>query len=110
MPEIGERTRMVAEEYNAGETIQELMNQYQVSVATVLEHLTRYALAGNAVRQGEDLDLLSSSTPEQKQAAFAAFDELGATYLKPIYDKLGGTLVYDEIKILRTLYLVARKE
>ncbi len=109
-PEIGERTRTVAEEYNAGETILELMSQYQVSLATVLEHLTRYALAGNALRQGADLEPLSSSTAEQKQTAFGAFDELGATYLKPIYDKLGGTLAYDELKILRTLYLVARKE
>ena len=110
IPEIGERTRMVAEEYNAGETIQGLMSQYQVSLATILEHLTRYLLAENALRPGDDLQPLSSSTPEQEQAAFAAFDEIGPTYLKPIYDKLSGAFPYDELKILRLLYLVARKE
>ncbi len=110
MPEIGERTRMVAEEYNAGETIQGLMEQYHVSLTTVLEHLTRYVLAGNALRQGGDLVTLSSSTLEQKEAAFAAFAELGATYLKPIYDKTGGSFSYDEIRILRVLYLTEGKQ
>jgi hypothetical protein len=53
---------------------------------------------------------LTSATPEQKQAAFAAFDELSPTYLKPVYDQLNGELNYDDLKILRLLYLVSRQE
>jgi hypothetical protein len=86
------------------------MKRYQVALVTILEHLTRYVSAGHALRHGEDLESLSASTPQQKQAAFAAFDELGSIYLKPVYDKLDGTLRYDELKILRTLYLVSQKE
>jgi ATP-dependent DNA helicase RecQ len=46
--------------------------------------------------------------PEMQQAAFAAFDEVGAALLKPAFDKLEGRVNYDELKILRLLYLSRR--
>jgi ATP-dependent DNA helicase RecQ len=107
--ELGERTRLVAEAYNSGETIQSLMERYAVTMGTILEHLSRYLSAGNTLRNGEDLPTLTAATPDQQQAAFAAFDELGPAFLKPVYDKLNGTLNYDELKILRMMYLIKAK-
>jgi hypothetical protein len=86
------------------------MERYQVTAGTILDHLTRYLSAGNSLRNGNDLHGLTSATPEQKQAAFAAFDELSPTFLKPIYEKLNGELNYDDLKILRMLYLISRQE
>ena len=106
--ELGERTRMVAEAFNEGTTIQTLMERHQVTRGTILEHLTKYILAGNKLRNGADLQALTSATTDQQEAAFAAFAELSPTYLKPVFDKLNGTLNYDELKILRMLYLVSR--
>jgi len=106
--ELGERTRIVAEAFNEGATIQTLMERHQVTKGTILEHLTKYILAGNALRNGEDLQSQTSATPEQQQAAFAAFDKLSPTYLKPVFDKLNGELNYDELKILRLLYLASK--
>ena len=106
--ELGERTRMVAEAFNEGTTIQTLMERHQVTRGTILEHLTKYILAGNKLRNGTDLQALTSATTDQQQAAFVAFDELGTTYLKPVFDKLNGVLNYDELKILRLLHLVSR--
>jgi ATP-dependent DNA helicase RecQ len=108
--EIGERTRLVAEAYNAGDGVQSLMERYHVTAGTILDHLTRYLSAGNNLRNGADLHELTSATPEQKQAAFAAFDELSPAFLKPVYDKLNGDLNYDDLKILRMLYLISRQE
>jgi ATP-dependent DNA helicase RecQ len=96
---------LVAEAYNAGETIQSLMERYHVTAGTIIDHLTRYLAAGNQVRNGADLETFTSATAEQKQAAFAAFAELGPTFLKPVYDKLQGSLNYDDLKILRMLYM-----
>ena len=76
---------------------------------TILEHLTKYTMADKKLRNSEDLQTLTSASPEQRQAAFAAFDELGPTYLKPVFDKLNGTLNYDDLKILRLLYLISRQ-
>ena len=100
------RYMIVAEAYNAGETISNLMERYQVSMSTILEHLSRYLAAGNKLRIGKDLQGLTSATMEQQQAAFAAFEELSPTFLKPVFDKLNGTLNYDDLKILRLLYLI----
>jgi ATP-dependent DNA helicase RecQ len=98
---------LVAEAYNTGETIQSLVERYHVTVSTILEHLTRYLAAGNKLRMGIDLEALTSVTPEQKEAAFAAFDELSPTFLKPVYDQLNSALNYDDLKILRLLYMIS---
>ena len=106
--QISERTRLVAEAFNDGTTVETLMERHQVTRGTILEHLTNYVLAGNPLRNGEALHAITSATPEQKEAALAAFAELGPSFLKPVYDRLNGVLNYDELKILRLLYLISR--
>jgi ATP-dependent DNA helicase RecQ len=100
------RYMIVSEAYNAGETIESLVERYRVTIGTILEYLKRYLIAGNKLRSDGDLQLLASATPDQQQAAFAAFDEFGSAFLKPVYDKLGGTVSYDDLKILRLLYMI----
>jgi ATP-dependent DNA helicase RecQ len=104
------RYMIVSESYNAGETIQDLMERYRVTAATILDHLARYLAAGNKLRNGEDLQTLTSVSPEAQEAAFAAFDELSPTFLKPVFDQLNGMLSYDDLKILRILYLISSQE
>lgn len=99
---------LVAEAYNAGETVQSLMDRYQVTAGTIIDHLMRYLVAGNQIRNGADLETFTSVTAEQKQAAYAAFAELGTTFLKPVHEKLQGALNYDELKILRMLYMISQ--
>lgn len=101
---------IVAEAFNKGEAVEELMRKYGVTVGTILDHLARYLAAGNALRKDSDLQSLSSASPDLQGAVFAAFDELGPAYLKPVYDKLNGALNYDELKILRLMYLIAGQE
>jgi ATP-dependent DNA helicase RecQ len=100
---------IVGEAYNAGDSIESLMERYHVTAGTILDHLTRYLSAGNSLRKGEDLQEWTSATPEQQEAVFSAFDELSPTYLKPVYEQLNGEINYDELKILRMLYLVTQQ-
>lgn len=104
-PGLGARTTLIGEAYNAGMSVKDLLERYQVTVGTVIDHLTRYALAGNRLRSGEDFQSLTSTSPDDQQAAFAAFEEFGAAYIKPAFDKLGGRVGYDDLKILRLCYL-----
>jgi ATP-dependent DNA helicase RecQ len=106
--EIGERTRLIAESFNEGATVENLVERHQVTRATILEHLTKFVMAGNELRNGADLQALTSATSEQQETAFAAFDELSPTLLKPIHDRLNGALNYDDLKILRLLYMISR--
>jgi ATP-dependent DNA helicase RecQ len=108
--EIGEQTRIVAEAYNHGEACQDLMERFHVTAGTIIDHLTRFLFAGNKLRNGEDLETLAATTLEQKKTAFAAFDELGATTLKPVHAKLDGILDYNQLKIMRMLYLISHQD
>ena len=108
--EVSPRTRIIAEAFNEGATIQALMEQYGFVANTILDHLSKYLLAGNGLRKSDDLLSLTSATTEQRQTVFAAFDEFSPTYLKPVFDTLNGELNYDELKILRMIYLISRQE
>ncbi len=101
----GRRYVMVAEAFNAGESLTDLVARYNVTTATILEHLNRYLAAGHTLRRAAELLALSSASPDQQAAAFAAFAELGTDLLKPVFDRLNGALDYDELKILRLCYL-----
>jgi len=107
--ELPARSRIVGEAFNDGASVKELMERHGVVANTILDHLNKYVLAGNKVRSDNELPSLTSSTPDQQQAAFAAFDELDTTFLKPVFDKLNGELSYDELKILRMLYLISKQ-
>jgi ATP-dependent DNA helicase RecQ len=96
---------LVGEAFNAGEGIESLRERYQVSLGTIVDHLTRYAAAGNKLRNSDEFQVYTSTSKEKQEAAFAAFNELGADFLKPVFDKLNGALNYDQLKILRIIYL-----
>jgi hypothetical protein len=84
------------------------MERHGFVASTILDHLMKYIMAGNKLNNGESLQSLTSATPEQQQTVFAAFDELSPTYLKPVFDKLNGALNYDDLKILRVMYLISQ--
>ena len=45
----------MAEAFNEGVTVKVLMERHQVTMSTILEHLTKYLQAGNLLRRQEDL-------------------------------------------------------
>jgi len=100
----GMRTTLIGEAYNNGASLEQLTEQHQVKAATILDHVTKYALAGSPLRQRKDL-LPVTAAPEDQQAALAAFEELGAAYLKPVFDRLDGRVSYDDLKMLRLISL-----
>ncbi len=104
--DAGRRYVLIGELYNGGETVPGLMDRYKVTNATILDHLTRFVLAGNELRKGNDLETLTTATPDQKQAVFKVFDEVGTAMLKPVFDRLDGALSYDDLKVLRLMYQV----
>ena len=96
---------LVGDAYNAGASIQELMDRFRVQEQTILNHLTNYQLEGNVLRSDEFITV-PNLAEDLRQKVMQAFELLGAANLKPIYDMLDGVVNYDELKRLRLYYLV----
>ena len=47
----------------------------------------------------------SKLTLEQQAQVLAAFDDLGAQYLTSVFEALGGTIPYEELHVMRVVYL-----
>ncbi|NMB90111.1 MAG: DNA helicase RecQ [Chloroflexi bacterium] len=103
--ENGSRTLLVAEAFNQGESIQDLAQRYGVTPTTIVSHLTRHALAGHPLRQGDEFQALLSTPAGEQERALQAFAGLGTEYLKPVHVALGGQISYDELKVLRLIYI-----
>jgi ATP-dependent DNA helicase RecQ len=95
---------LVGEAYNAGASIQELMDQFGVQHGTILNHLSKYVLEGHSLRSDEFL-ALPDLPDDLFQRVMDAFKALGTEHLKPIYESLDGIVIYDDLKTLRLFYL-----
>jgi ATP-dependent DNA helicase RecQ len=95
---------IVGEAFNAGASIPELMDQFGVQQGTILNHLSKYILEGHSIRSGEFMDM-PDLPDELIQRTMAAFKTLGTEYLKPVFESLEGGVNYDDLKILRLIYL-----
>ena len=51
---------------------------------------------------------LPSVLPTEQEAAFAAFSDLGVDFLKPVFEKLAGQIDYDELKVLRLIFMASQ--
>jgi ATP-dependent DNA helicase RecQ len=107
--DVGRSYVFVGEAFNAGESIASLMRRHQVMADTILDHLARYVAAGNKLRSSDDLNAMASASPDDQQAVFKAFDQLGTLRLKTVFDELGGRINYNELKVLRLIYLTVRE-
>jgi len=94
----------VGEAYNSCHTFNELQNKLGIRRNTIISHLTTYVIEGNRIKT----DLLHNliDFDEQKQSeSFTAFNQLETNYLKPVFDKLNGTISYDDLRVLKICYL-----
>ncbi len=95
--------------FNSGRSIAEIRDIFDIKQTTVIEHLTKYVMAGNALR-GDEILALSALPADQKKVTLKAFDQCGSEYLKPAFDLLNGEVEYDELKILRLYHLSKKNE
>jgi ATP-dependent DNA helicase RecQ len=106
-PDEGVKVRKfirAGDQFNRGVDLDEIAKECGVQPATVLDYLVQYLQAGYPLPQ-EKLDDLVLTSKERQAEVFSLFDQLGTQYLKPIYDASAGQVDYDDLKVLRTVYL-----
>ncbi|KJH72195.1 DNA helicase RecQ [Aliterella atlantica] len=81
--------------HRQGLTIEEIAQKRNLSIATVVTHLAELI----AMNQPVELDLLV--IPVRQQFIIKAIQTIGAASLRPIYEHLGESYTYDEIKLVR---------
>jgi len=94
--------------YSSGASISDLMQEYHVKKATILSHLTKYVHAGYVLHSNRLLAESELESKEQKRV-FNTFRKEGTELLGPVFDALQGEISYDELKLLRLVFLLKDK-
>ena len=98
------RHEIIGEQYNTGSSIKDIMCEFSIKESTVIDNLYKFIQDGNPLRSDKVLDL--SKVPEtRRDAVFNVFAGLGAEFLRPVFEAFNGEINYDELKVLRLLYL-----
>ncbi len=100
----GTRALTIAEMYENGRTIPDIAAELGIKTSTVLSHLVKVVQAGRPLPP-DNLRALSALSPDEQAHVLACFAELGPDYLRPVYDALGEAVSFEELHILRLVYL-----
>lgn len=95
MIEVGER-------FNSGESLEDLMKSYNVKRHTIVSHLYDF------INEGHELEHeIEIPVNLEYQKIHNAFEELGTSSLKSIYEKLDQEVSYDNLHLCRVIFLSA---
>lgn len=104
-----QRHIFVGEKYNAGRTLTELREEFNVKLNTILDHLYKYSAEGYSLRYCNEFLGFSSLTSEKQIIVMKAFNQFGTERLKPIFEALNEQVSYDDLKLLRLYYLIEQE-
>jgi ATP-dependent DNA helicase RecQ len=81
--------------HQRGESPEQIAQQRQIKVTTVLNHL------GELLEKSQPVNLEQLVSEDRRRAIVAAIEQVGAEYLGPIREQLGNQYEYGEIKLIR---------
>ncbi|MFO7678993.1 MAG: DNA helicase RecQ [Chloroflexota bacterium] len=99
------RAEEVADLFNEGQSIAGIAGMYGIKHSTVLRHLWDAVQKGGELRETDDLLAYSQLSPEEQARVFAAFGEMGAEALGPVFRALDEAVSYDELHLLRLCFV-----
>lgn len=103
------RYRTVGKEFQDGKSIEELADGYNVQEQTIVNHIARFVAEGNKLNT-DGLFSRISVEPAKQKIIFEDFEENGTLSLKNIFEKFNGEISYNELHLLRVIYLNNRKK
>ena len=105
-PVTRRRCHEVGELFAAGQSVEAIAKQYNVTLDTVILNLQKFVEDGGRLDASRLLD--SSALPEKERGqVLSAFERLGLERLAPVYEACAGKISYNELRGLR-LYLLCR--
>jgi ATP-dependent DNA helicase RecQ len=101
------RYQLIGAAHQAGRSLKDLADTFNIKEKTLLDHLYRYLKEGNRLPSNEFLTRSNLTVEVQKQV-LEAFDQKGVDYLSPVYKNLQENFSYETLRLMR-LYYLARK-
>jgi transposase len=95
---------IVAESFNKGASIKKLAKDFEIKTQTIISHIARYASEGRKIRMEGLMEELSVPAELHKKV-FEAFKEDGISTMKTIYEKFNNEISYEDLYILKIIYL-----
>jgi ATP-dependent DNA helicase RecQ len=99
------RYEKVAEMFNNGKSVDDLANELSVKEDTVIEHIYKFLLDGNEIKQKAPVSHLELND-NQYNRLIESFKKHGYERLKPIFEDLAETFSYSELRYLRLHFLL----
>ncbi len=99
----------VTEEFIAGAGVDDLCEKYNIQKQTVISYFGKYVKTGRSIPDPDGFLKFSQVSPVIRRQVMRSFDELGAEYLKPVFETLDGTVDFNELRVLQLYYLSTRK-
>jgi ATP-dependent DNA helicase RecQ len=104
----GARTVEIAQAFLEGATFAQLMETYAIKQSTILNHLHTHVQNGGQLPA--DRLRAASTLPATEQArVLAAFATHGPDYLRPVYEALAATIPWEELHLLRLVFLMEKQ-
>jgi ATP-dependent DNA helicase RecQ len=96
-----------AQAFNNGESISALAERLTVTPETIVYYLWRYAETGRPLPI-EKIREQSTLSSNQQAAVMACFDTMGTNRLSRIFHAMHGNVSYDELRVMRLVYIVCQ--
>nr|MBC8384083.1 HRDC domain-containing protein [Candidatus Cloacimonadota bacterium] len=95
---------LVGEAYNSGKTFDEIKDEFELKQYSLLNSFAKFLQKGYFLREPENFLVFSISDEHTKLKVFKCFDEFGFEYLSHIYEKLNGSVNFNEVIVLYLYY------
>jgi ATP-dependent DNA helicase RecQ len=83
--------------YNAGLSAADIARERNITIGTVIRHLTEL------IEAGETIDIERLVAPERQKIILDALQQVGDEMLKPVKEFLGEEYSYEEIRLVRAI-------
>ncbi len=103
----GKRSQEIGSLYAGGASLAALQEMYGVKQSTIVSHLRDYVVEGG-VAEPERLRAECALPPDKQEKVMVLLGELGGERLGPIYEALEGTVGYEDLHLLRLIWLAER--
>ena len=104
----GKRSQEIGSLYAGGVALAALQEMYGVKQSTIVSHLRDFVLEGGSA-EPERLRAECTLPPDVQERVLAVLGEMGGERLGPIYEALEGTVGYEDLHLLRLVWLVERQ-